>query len=198
MTTMQLAIIAGALIGGGLAAALMAYAPTRPALVDFLGHLSPYSRLSRTSTVEVADYKDRVGVWLIRRTPLTRWVKPPTKDLDLLQIPLHRFYADKAIHAALGLALPLIAGAAFAVVHLPVPFVFPAAAGLVLAAMLSFLPDLDVKSRAGPPAWSSPMPSPPTWTWSRSHATRGRKHGRRWRWPPNLGTRGHLPGSGSR
>lgn len=148
MTTTQLAILAGILIGGGLAAALMAYAPTRPALADFLGHLNPYSRLARTSTVDISDYKDRVGVWLLRRMPLTRWVKPPVKDLDLLQIPLHRFYADKATHAALGLLLPLIVGATIAALRIPLPFAVPTAAGVVLALILSFLPDLEVKSRA--------------------------------------------------
>lgn len=148
MTTMQIAIIAGLLVGAGLAAALLAFAPTRPALGEFLGQLSPSSRLSRSVSVEVSDYTDRVGVWLVRHVPLSRWGKPPTKDLDLLQIPLHRFYADKAAHAAVGLVFPLLFGVAAAVLHIPVPFVIPAAASLVAAVALSFLPDVDVKRRA--------------------------------------------------
>jgi|LSQX01.1.fsa_nt_gb Flp pilus assembly protein TadB len=148
MTTMQIAILSGVLVGAGLAAALLAVAPTRPALGEFLGHLSPSSRLSRAIPVEVSDYTDRVGVWLVRHVPLSRWIKPPTKDLDLLQIPLHRFYADKAAHAAVGLVFPLLFGVVAAVLHIPIPFVIPAAASLVAAAALSFLPDVNVKRRA--------------------------------------------------
>ncbi|MBA3019662.1 type II secretion system F family protein [Propionicimonas sp.] len=148
MTTMNLAIFAGLLVGTGLAAALLAFAPTRPALGEFLGQLSPSARLSRTVPIEVSDYTDRVGVWLMRHLPLSLWVKPPTKDLDLLQIPLHRFYADKAAHAAVGLILPLLFGAAATVLRIPIPFVIPAAASLAAAVALSFLPDMDVKRRA--------------------------------------------------
>jgi Flp pilus assembly protein TadB len=148
MTTMNLAILAGVLVGAGLAAALLAFAPTRPALGEFLGQLSPSARLSRSMPVEVSDTTDRVGVWLMRHLPLTRWIKPPTKDLDLLQIPLHRFYADKAAHAAIGLIFPLLFGVGTTLLHLPVPFVIPTIASLVAAVALSFLPDMNVKRRA--------------------------------------------------
>lgn len=148
MTTMQLAVLSGILLGSGIAAGLMAFAPTRPALADFLGHLNPYTQSNRTSTIEISDYKDRVGAWLMRKAPLTQWLKPPTKDLDLLQIPLHRLYADKAIHAAVGLALPLAVGATLAAIHLPIPLIIPTFASVLLAAALSFLPDMEIKKRA--------------------------------------------------
>lgn len=148
MTTMQLAILAGALLGAGLAAAMLAFAPTRPALGDFLSHLNNTARHEKAAPVEVADYTDRIGVWLMRHLPVARWLKTPSKDLDLLQVPLHRFYADKAIYAGIGLIFPLLFAIITAVLRIPIPLVFPMAASIGAAAALSLLPDLNIRRRA--------------------------------------------------
>lgn len=148
MTTMQLALIAGALVGMGLAAGVLAFAPTHPALGDFLAHLNPATRVRIAAQPEITSASDRVGVWLMRRLPLTRWLKPPVKELDLLQMPLHRFYARKAIYAGIGLVFPLLFGAGAVLLRIPIPFAIPVAASVAAAIGLSFLPDMEIRSQA--------------------------------------------------
>lgn len=148
MTAAQLALIAGGLIGLGLAVAVLALAPTHPDLRDYLARVSATDRPTQVDLPEVTDFRDRIGVWLTLRLPLTRLLKPPTKELALLRMPLHRFYAEKFTFAMIGLAFPTVAAALLALFGLQLPIAIPVLAALLIGFGMSFLPDLNIGDAA--------------------------------------------------
>jgi len=100
------------------------------------------SRAIRTSTASGdVDGKERLGLWAMRTLPPSLWVRTPVRELALLRVPLARFYADKLIYAALGLAIPPFLGAVFVLLGIDLPVTVPAVAGLGLAAVMFFLPN---------------------------------------------------------
>ncbi|MFE5291406.1 type II secretion system F family protein [Isoptericola sp. NPDC056618] len=96
------------------------------------------ARRTMTGSGELAG-KERLGVWAMRTLPPSLWVRTPVRELALLRIPLTRFYADKLIFAALGLAIPPFLGAVFLLLGIDLPVAIPAVAGLGLAAVMFFL-----------------------------------------------------------
>lgn len=148
MTTLQLAMIAGALVGLGLATAVLTVAPTHPDLRDFLLRLNTPTQAGPVDTPEAGDYRDRMGVWLMRHLPLTRLLRPPTKELALLRMPLHRFYAEKFSFALVGMVFPTLAAGLLVIFGVDLPFVIPVIVALVAGLGLSFIPDLNVREAA--------------------------------------------------
>ncbi len=147
MTGLQLWALAGGLIGLGLAVLLRRLAPARPDLGSALQQLAP--ELSLAPSVPVTAVTpggvDRVGAWASRRLPMTA---APVKDLALLEIPVSRFYGQKVLYALFGLAFPVVLGYAATLLDLSPPILLPAVASLVLAVVLSLLPDYNVRSDA--------------------------------------------------
>ena len=142
MTTgLQLALLAGALVGLGvvlLAARLM---PAEPDLAEALRRLTP-TRTRRTDTpVSAAVGKERIGVWAIRALPPGVWVRTPTRELALLRVPLARFYGDKIVFAFLGLLIPPFLAAFLEFLDLGLPLTIPAIASVGLAVVMFFLPN---------------------------------------------------------
>ena len=97
-------------------------------------------RLHATSTARAVGV-ERVGVWAMRVLPPGVWARTPTRELVLLRIPLTRFYAEKVTFAFLGLVIPPLLGAFFALLGVRLPVVIPAAAGLGLAVVMFFIPN---------------------------------------------------------
>lgn len=149
MTITLLSLLAGSLIGLGLAISVLAVAPTHPDLHDYLNRLtlSPPSQAA-AAPIDITDYRDRLGLWLMRKLPLTRILTPPQQELALLRTPVHRFYAEKAVYALLGVVLPTIAAALLALIGIRLPLPIPVVAALVLGGVLSFLPDWNVHDDA--------------------------------------------------
>ena len=142
MTTgLQLALLAGALVGLGvvlLAARLM---PAEPDLAEALRRLTP-TRTRRTDTpVSAAVGKERIGVWAIRALPPGVWVRTPTRELALLRVPLARFHGDKIVFAFLGLLIPPFLAAFLEFLDLGLPLTIPAIASVGLAVVMFFLPN---------------------------------------------------------
>jgi hypothetical protein len=71
MTTgLQLALAGGALVGLGVALLLWRLAPAHPDLADALQRLSPErARRSVDPGPVVADSRQRLGVWALKRLP---------------------------------------------------------------------------------------------------------------------------------
>lgn len=148
-STLQLALLAGGLVGLGLTLVVWRLAPAQPDLADSLDRLSPERSLALpTSTTPIGTAKDRLGLWLMRRLPAAQWGTVPTKQLAMVRMPLHRFYAEKALYAAIGLVFPPIAIAILAVFGVRLPIAIPLVASLGLAVLMSFLPNYNVRSDA--------------------------------------------------
>lgn len=141
MTALQLWVLAGVLVGGGVATLVWYLSPVRPQLAQALTRLSPTAQLNAD---EVADQtvtaRDRLGVWAMRVLPSWLWRGTPIKDLELLAIPLRTYYGEKLTSVAVVLVgTPLAVGLYSYVVGLPQTV--PAFGTLVMAFVGWVLPD---------------------------------------------------------
>jgi len=143
MTTgLQLALVAGALVGLGVVLLVMRLMPAEPDLAEALSRLTPArGRANALNPVTATSGKERVGVWAMKALPSAVWVRTPTRELALLRIPLARFYGDKLTFAFLGLVIPPLMGWFFDLIGLGFPVAIPALASVVLAATMFFLPN---------------------------------------------------------
>lgn len=146
MTTLQVALISGALMMIGPVMLIARYAPRHPALGSYLdaasGSATPHS-LDATAATE-SRVSDRLGYWLQRH--LAGWVQIPRAELEILQTPVHKFLADKATFALIGLVLPPVMSVLLRLMGVAMPIGIPVIGSLALAAGLSFIPDATVRS----------------------------------------------------
>ncbi|MEO3939215.1 type II secretion system F family protein [Dermatophilaceae bacterium Soc4.6] len=153
VTGLQLALAAGALIG--LAAALLVWhlAPVDPDLADALERLSPQHTRRRTDDAARAgvggsDVRDRLGRWGMTTLPAGAWGVTPTRELAILRIPISRYYGEKLLFASLGLVIPPLLTTFFALIGAHLPLYIPVGATVVLAGVMFFLPDYNVRDDA--------------------------------------------------
>ena len=84
----------------------------------------------------------------MKRLPAAAWARTPTRELALLRIPVARFYGEKVLYAVVGLCLPPLLTALFYLLDLRLPIVIPVLATVVLAAVMFWLPDVNVRDEA--------------------------------------------------
>jgi hypothetical protein len=153
MTTgLQIALAGGALVGLGVALLLWRLVPMRPDAADVVKRYSPQGVRDREATTRAAlsttSATERLGVWALRTVPAAWWGRTPTRELALLQIPLHRHYGSKILYAFVGLLIPPIGAYVLAAVGITLPIAVPAAGSLVAAAVLFWLPDFNARDDA--------------------------------------------------
>lgn len=143
MTTgLQFALLAGALIGLGLALLVAQLTPVEPDLAEALQRLTPTrGRPAASGSTPASSGKERLGVWAIKALPPALWVRTPTRELALLSIPLARFYGDKITFGLLGLVAPSLLAFFFGLIGLGFPIAIPALASVGLAVIMFFLPN---------------------------------------------------------
>ena len=150
-TGLQLALLGGVLLGGGLAGLVWRLVPVYPHPGDVLDRLAPDAvRTSTASTDQPSDdsLTDRLGRWGMKLLPRSVWGTPPRQELGLLRIPLARFYGDKLLYALVGLMIPPFLSTLFAVLGWRLPIVLPVGATLAMAVGMFFLPDYNVRDDA--------------------------------------------------
>lgn len=152
MTTTQLAVLLGLGVGVGL---LVLWRE----LVGRVGRLPHpvYAAQRLTGTADpgaeladlAADVNDvtgagglaeRLGQAVLRRGAGWSLLHVPYRDLALLRRGVAQFLGERAICAAVGLVLPAAASVTLAIAGVRLPFVVPAATGLVTAVLLSYVP----------------------------------------------------------
>ena len=150
ITGLQIALVAGALIGLGVALLLWRLVPAQPDLVDALERLSPeYARRAPAAVqVSVQDSRERLGQWAMKTLPGAAFSTTPARELAILRIPLSRFYGEKVLYALLGLLIPPLLTGFFAIIGLHLPFVIPVVATIALAVLMWFLPDYNARDEA--------------------------------------------------
>ena len=149
MTTgLQLALLAGAMVGLGLVLLTARLMPAEPDLADALRRLTPTRAPRAETSGSAAAGKERIGVWAIRALPPSVWVRTPTRELALLRVPLARFYGDKIVFAFLGLLIPPLLAAFLEFLDLGLPLTIPAFASLGLAVVMFFLPNYNAIDEA--------------------------------------------------
>lgn len=155
ITGLQLAILGGALVGVGLILLLVRLAPIQPDLADIARRYSPEGARAHREAVETANHasvegttQDKLGIWAMRRLPSSWWGRTPTRELALLQRPLHRHYGQKVAYALLGLVIPPAMTAFFHLLGVPLPILIPFVGSLALAVFCWFIPDIDARTEA--------------------------------------------------
>lgn len=143
MTTgLQFALLAGALIGLGMALLVVRLIPAQPDLAEALQRLTPSrGRPSASGLAPTASGRERLGVWAIKALPPAMWVRTPIRELALLRITTARFYGDKMAFGLLGLVTPPLLAFLFEIIGLGFPIAIPALVSVVLAVVLFFVPN---------------------------------------------------------
>lgn len=140
-----LVLLMGMATVGGLTLATVGVRRTPIRLSDSLalleGATAPVS-----DPLEINTRSDRLGAWAFRHSPI-RLTSTQQRLLQLKNIPVTEFFADKTVMALLGAAVPLAIGG-FGVLVLGVSFSIPGVAALVLLVLGWFVPDLLLR-RAG-------------------------------------------------
>ncbi|MBB5787453.1 type II secretion system F family protein [Jiangella mangrovi] len=142
MTATQLAILLGLGVGAGLLLVLhelAGRATRRPHPAHTAARLTapadPGADLGGGDGV-----RGRVGRAVLRRGAGSSLLHVPHRDLALLRRSVAHFLGERALYAAVGLAVPTAATAALAVSGVGLPIAVPAIAGPIAAVALSFLP----------------------------------------------------------
>lgn len=150
MSPLILVMVLGGLAGGSLVLLLTQLLPAHVELHDAFDRMTParHRKLADLQTPADAGRKERLGVWAMRALPPAVWVRTPVRELALLRIPLARFYGEKLQFAALGLLIPPLMSAFFALLGLGLPFVIPAVAAPALAAVMFFIPNYNALDAA--------------------------------------------------
>ena len=78
-TGLQLALLGGVLLAGGLVLLVSRLAPARPDLADALDRLSPDPHRTALPVVEGVSAADRVGRWGVRLFPMVVWGRAPVQ-----------------------------------------------------------------------------------------------------------------------
>lgn len=142
MSTLQLWMLAGGIVGAGLASLVWWLVPAHPDPVQALERLS--SPMWKTSVPEPkpgrGGLEHRLGLWALRRLPSRLSANAPRRDLALTGKPLHVFYGEKVVFVATAaIAVPLLS--AIFSRTLPVPIAVPIGGTLLGMFLAWFLPD---------------------------------------------------------
>jgi len=150
VTGAQLALASGALVSLGVVLAVWRLVPATPDLNDLVARLSPQqTRQQRAPAVAPASTSaERLGLWAMRHLPAGVWGTIPTRELALLRVSLPRYYGEKVIFALLGLVFPGLLVGAVGLFGASLPVVIPVLASLMLAGVLWFVPNLNVRDDA--------------------------------------------------
>lgn len=140
-------IIAGALIGLGLAVAIAELRPAPPRLDATLARLD-----ATTADPASQDGYDglvsTLGRWLNLRFGGPGGLPIPRRDLSLLGRSAEWFLLTKVGFFFLGLLLPGVAGLMFAAAGLALPWVLPAGVSLLAGVVMFFVPDIILRDSA--------------------------------------------------
>ena len=153
-TSLQIALLAGGLIGLGLSLLVWRFRPAQVDLATAIDRLSPDRSLGRAPAEHEEeaqsdqDSRDRLGLWAMRALPLDSLGAPPYRELALMRIPVHRFYGEKVLFAILGAFLPVLLYILAQFVGFAVPWFFAVVGAFVGAGLMFFLPDYNIKDDA--------------------------------------------------
>lgn len=144
-----IALLAGGMIAAGLILLVRELWPPPPRLEAALARVQEAPFPSTQVRDDPATLTQLVGRWLGERVgrPVGLLAVPRT-DLAVLGRPVERFMLDKLVLLVTGLAVPSLLAVLVGVAGGSLPWTFPVLAGLVLAAVLSLVPDWNVRAQA--------------------------------------------------
>lgn len=154
MSALPLALAAGGLVGAGVAVTIRALVPQPPDLAAAMARLDGRAplRVLRETPQGEAGILRRPAEWLQRTVGGTAFAPLPTRELVLLRMTPEEFFERKVIATLGGFLLPVLISAAATPILLmlgsSVPLPIPLLVSVLLAAVMWFIPDLEVRGRA--------------------------------------------------
>lgn len=147
-SAVQLWVLAGAMVGGGIALLVWWLQPAQPDLAHALARLAPgHTPVRVEDSTGPVGARDRIGMWAIGHLPGSLLRGVPDKDLQLLGMPLRSYYGEKVAAVLVVLAgIPVVGG--LYSIRLGLPFAVPAVATLLVAAVAWMLPDRRIAKTA--------------------------------------------------
>jgi hypothetical protein len=149
MSALQLWMLAGALVGGGLACLLWWLVPAHPDPIQALDRIAPTVHRIPTpqASPDRAGLEQRLGLWAMRRLPARLWANAPRRDLALVGKPLHVFYGEKVVFVATAaVGVPLLSWTLSRT--WPMPLAVPIGATALAMFVCWFLPDGNLSDAA--------------------------------------------------
>ncbi|WP_141578767.1 type II secretion system F family protein [Actinomadura sp. WMMA1423] len=144
-----IAALAGCLAAAGLILLVRELRPAPPRLDAALARVQAVPFPAAAGHDDSAALQEQVGRWLAERVARPAGLLAvPRTDLAVLGRPVERFMLDKLALFVTGLAAPSLLTGLVTVVGGSLPWTFPVLVGLVLAAVLSMVPDWSVRSQA--------------------------------------------------
>ncbi|GAA1892917.1 type II secretion system F family protein [Actinomadura bangladeshensis] len=144
-----LAVFAGCLAAAGVIVLVREFRPAPPRLDAALARVQPVPFQPASVHAGGSTATDRVGRWLVERVARPAgMLAVPRADLALLDRSGERFMVDKLALFLTGLATPSVLTGLVNAAGGGLPWAFPLVMGLVLAAVLSLVPDWNVRSLA--------------------------------------------------
>jgi hypothetical protein len=143
-------ILAGACVGAGLTLIIRSLMPMTPDLRSALARLdgTVAAQQVRASATRAPAVLDRFGDLVLPQLVEALGLRRFRSDLELLSETLEQHALRKVGYPLLGLVFPPLLTTAMAFLGLTLPFVIPAVASVALAAVLFFVPDVDLSRRA--------------------------------------------------
>lgn len=145
MTTLQLELALGGLLGLGLALIVRGLVPAAPDLGAAFRAMAPPDSAAGSGPVDLAT---RVGLWVSGRAPALARVRIPAADFAILGINPVAHTGRRLLAGCYGLAFPAVVNLVLTAIGLPLPWAVPAVVGPVSAAAFLVIADGSVRSRA--------------------------------------------------
>jgi len=147
VSTLQLVILAGAMVGAGLVLVVSRLLPAHPDLAQSLRLLAPLASTTSSGETPDGDRWQIVGTWGLEKLP--EKLRPiPVKDLALLGMTPSVFLARKMAYCLVGLMIPSVVGYCAILLGARIPLLVPACCSLAIAVVGFLLPDLQVRAKA--------------------------------------------------
>ncbi|TDB84237.1 hypothetical protein E1264_25345 [Actinomadura sp. KC216] len=143
------AVLAGCLAGTGLILLIRELWPAPPHLDAALARVQATPLPTTFAPTSTPSGLERLARWLAERVARPAgMLAVPRSDLALLGRPVERFMLGKLALFLTGLTAPSVLGGLVALAGGSLPWALPVLASLVLAAVLSLVPDWNVRSQA--------------------------------------------------
>lgn len=146
MSTLQLAMLFGGLLGLGVVTAIVAWLPTTPDLGAALKSMEPAPAPQLGSGP--VDLTTRLGLWVSGRPRMGSLTRVCDADFAILGVNRIAHTGKKMLAALYGLMFPTLANLVLAAAGAPVPWAAPALAGIGVAALFFIIPDGAIRDRA--------------------------------------------------
>ncbi len=153
-TSVQIAVLVGAVAGLGIFLIIRGFIPARPTLgstLERLHHTVPVyvgARPPGAGPIYAPPRPDTAATSGLVSEPVLKWLAPPTTELRLIGQTVDRYVLEKIGFSLFGLLFPTIMSVLLGMFGVKIPWMIPTIIAIGLAAGMFFLVDANIKQKA--------------------------------------------------